>query len=716
MFKILLYLIFSFYLLACSNNTLNNTNYSRVVADNSKKEIQIEQYIGNGAPEHMGRELPKEAYVKFKAKRLKNAKVIWINFELLRELGIKFPKEGMTAEFEERLLDLFAYMVPQASDSPDDFIEKFVTLYADRYGGLGIVDNGGSGRGAVHGPVSVKNIGQTPLVGKMIPFDHRHGGGSIKEAFQEASWGEIANQDLKYGANRVLFILDTGTFTVWPDGSRERRSIIVRENPLRPAHYIVAKLFNPDQVDENLVSEPKRMKQVLKKILDGLPKNYSLADESQMPVNQVLQRRLDDLLERLAEQIGMAFAKKIFHGAIASSNIEVSGRYLDYASVTSLPGYVKMKGNSPNFPVSTEEYRWLENLYLELYQTLEKYWPSFRKEDFIAPNMMNMKLANKYNYFRSKELIKMMGFPSQIVENLVESENYKQLTVVINKLIFIQSQKIYNAKDDLTKIETLTDFEKLVPFLIENRKKNSKKVFSKLPVSGMKLDDWQLLYKYFHGYLSEVIDAAKLEGVIEKNLLLLIYKKSKLLNRNRPDLYRENFKKNIVSLVDQYQNSGDRSHLWDRIDQIVSSNQRTYNHVDKFQVVVKYESDVFNGTSITVVFDAKIGKNKLIIKGPINESEASFFHHKIPLNEFLGSKLRVTENNWDSFQEQSIEIEKNTFRIEKVLDDDTEKLEFVLRSSNQSKWWKSRINDQNFQLIFNRLMTDDCYKLIQDVF
>ena len=71
--------------------------------------------------------LPDEVFTEVKTLRLKNARVLWFNFELAKEMGINIPKEGLTPEFEKQVLDAFAYNVPHENAGLENFtkIEKY---------------------------------------------------------------------------------------------------------------------------------------------------------------------------------------------------------------------------------------------------------------------------------------------------------------------------------------------------------------------------------------------------------------------------------------------------------------------------------------------------------------------------------------------------------------------------------------------------------------
>lgn len=191
--------------------------------------------LANGKPRHG---LPEETYVSVETRRLKNARVLWVNFEALRRMGVEVPAEGLTAAFEQQLLEEFAYIVPDKNQRIfTDHTKKF---YADRYGGGGMNGNLGSGRAAIAGAFQIKGIGVTPMVGpKVEDRAHATGGVGYREGMLESVWSVLLNHELPHGANEVIVLIDTGLNTpAVGDLNIQPRLLVVRQDPLRPAHFM----------------------------------------------------------------------------------------------------------------------------------------------------------------------------------------------------------------------------------------------------------------------------------------------------------------------------------------------------------------------------------------------------------------------------------------------------------------------------------------------
>lgn len=185
----------------------------------------VDSLLSQGKPALESQVMGEAGYVASNAQRLKNARIVWVNYDLLRELGIEVPPEGMTPEFEKQLLDAFAYINRGAPEPPDkpwarivfriarrlgfydsgpevpdsEFLPRFRTFFADRYGGslqsIGL--NYGSGRAQSAGEVQIKGSGRTALVNPLMPGrNHADGVMDLVDGLQDAVFGEVMNREL----------------------------------------------------------------------------------------------------------------------------------------------------------------------------------------------------------------------------------------------------------------------------------------------------------------------------------------------------------------------------------------------------------------------------------------------------------------------------------------------------------------------------------------
>jgi len=171
-----------------------------------------------------------EVFLPFDAVRIDGGKVIYRNGEI--EPGLS----------QAELLSEYSYIVEQPNQASGLTVEKKV-FFAERYGGDGILNNGGGGRCGFDGRFHLKGIGANPLVG-VRPSDgygnsHANGFLSLDTAVYESIWAEIIHLALPYGAVRTVAIIDLRVDFEEPH-MRHPRGLLVRMPAVRPAHFIRA--------------------------------------------------------------------------------------------------------------------------------------------------------------------------------------------------------------------------------------------------------------------------------------------------------------------------------------------------------------------------------------------------------------------------------------------------------------------------------------------
>ncbi|MDP2340755.1 MAG: hypothetical protein Q8O67_07350 [Deltaproteobacteria bacterium] len=251
--------------------------------------------------------------------------VSWCNFELLRQMGIPVPPGNvMTPELQKLLVDNLAF---RAVKPGEDTSGKTVqTLYADRYGGSGIGDNGGAGRAAFlpWGNLNIKGVGITPLaVVDPDDFQHSHGGAPMREGLVEAVWGEVGTNLFSQGSTRILAVIDVHDRTMWPDGGSEKRALIIRAtDQLRPAH-LLAGFDGGDFSKDAFLAMAKNQ---------GL-----LVEQGGKQGAPDIAATMGGVIDRHASTSAEQWRWRVVHGAISTGNMQIGGRQLDLATMSAQP-------------------------------------------------------------------------------------------------------------------------------------------------------------------------------------------------------------------------------------------------------------------------------------------------------------------------------------------------------------------------------------------
>lgn len=264
--------------------------------------------------------------------RLPRARMLWLNRRVARQDPAFAAAGGDFAAYERHLLRSCAFAARRPSgDATDGGL-----AIADRYGGVAIGRNGGSGRAGFINGYHVKGIGRTPLVGRDSDQAHSSGGAYLEECVREVIASEIADAELPHGAVPILAIIDTGEVEVWQTDhgpKTERRCLLVRPPFLRPAHFMRAPLFATDDVLDGRT--------------DAGRVAHMFVTASAAWSDSGLARAFRTLWSRWARQLAHGYVARLAHGGGSSSNIALDARLLDFGGVSALPDlarYTTMQG------------------------------------------------------------------------------------------------------------------------------------------------------------------------------------------------------------------------------------------------------------------------------------------------------------------------------------------------------------------------------------
>jgi len=345
--------------------------------------------------------LPGSSFVPFTARRLAHPNIVWAN------------------EDADRSFDILEHTFcgPIEGEPTTAFAAELKEYFAERYGGRGVGLNGGGARCGTTGLVQIKGIGKTPLVGvKSTEAEHSYGGASLQEAVREALWGEICHIALPFGAIRSFGIIETGTH-VRNFGLRDRigmtpRALVLRQPVLRPAHFMRAPGFTPQaQVG---VSDVERTRAAVA-VFPMLLRSIFSCDFASANGSVGITRCLMELSRRFAWQQAAAQAKRLIHGALASTNIALDGRWLDF-------GTIGMASDYGRAVVSTQPDAWLQFTSLieplqDLVFHLGKYLPT-HSDKIPAANDLIQEYLRTLGGRLSIEFDKLTGIPEAAVGRL----------------------------------------------------------------------------------------------------------------------------------------------------------------------------------------------------------------------------------------------------------------------------------------------------------
>ncbi len=286
--------------------------------------------------------LSPSSFVPFTTYKVKGAKIIWRNDNLIKEYGL-----GSECDIDSWLLEEFAFSSLEHFSS--NLASDKSTFFAERYGGQLIAGNGGGGRAGLKGLFQCKGIGPTPLVNQGGAPQYTIGIASLEEMINEALWGEVCNILLPFGAVRCLAVIDLDYLS----DNMEKCAIAVRENEFRLAHFELSPYFLLNNTSE-LVSETTRVRASIE--------SFPMCFQSVFGYYTDFESSMKIILERYAKQLSYAKFFRICHGSLTSSNIGMSGKYLDFGTISSLGAYENIVTSRGNIGFLNEQDNILESI------------------------------------------------------------------------------------------------------------------------------------------------------------------------------------------------------------------------------------------------------------------------------------------------------------------------------------------------------------------
>ena len=370
---------------------------------------------------------------------------VLVEFETYKVSGSKvviFNKESAMGADENQILHDYSYLVGSPAEAvKNSYVEK-KTFFAERYGGDFISRNGGGGRCGFDGVFQLKGIGRTPLVGEHKDAVHSNGMLDLESAIHEAIWGEVIQVALPYGAARAVAVIKINeTFVL--DGKTHSRALLVREAVVRPAHFERAVLFKEEAVPKGLLSnDALRVKKAMQRINAFLPRSLDseFTNVSNWTCVDSFRAGIDELAVRYAKQFAVAKSKNIMHMMMSSSNLTITGGWLDLNSVTIVS------------PISVREKRLLQRFEHEYLPAIK----SFENICYYAKKylMLSDKCAAKifhnamtefekcYKLTLRKNLLIRVGFPYCVIEVMAGEKEFTHFSDMLLKLMRHQMYKL----------------------------------------------------------------------------------------------------------------------------------------------------------------------------------------------------------------------------------------------------------------------------------
>ena len=357
----------------------------------------------------------REIFISFETEKLDKCSVVYINEVLANG---KSPSD---------ILSEYSFIVrPEPAAVRNRSVVK--NFMAERYGGDGILSNGGGGRCGFDGMWQLKGLGPNQLVGNDV--DPRHGDGnlSLETAIYESTWSEIIQAVLPFGAIRTIAILDTRSEFDF-GGVMTPRGLLVRQPVVRPAHFIRATYFRQKQLN-TLGEDAQRVKAAIGKLVEFLPGASAPASSSLV---ERLQLGLLELAGRYAEQFAAARAKHIIHYNVSASNLSLDGAWLDLSETRLFTSFIN--GDRTDVDRFNTEYLPSIHSLQSLCYYLSKYSVISFEQSLHLSETTTAHFIRTYNTQLSLYRATQTGFPLWLVRRLAHTAEFAAFSSCLENLL-----------------------------------------------------------------------------------------------------------------------------------------------------------------------------------------------------------------------------------------------------------------------------------------
>jgi hypothetical protein len=474
--------------------------------------------------------LADSTYDEVTALKLVNAKVVWVNKSFFKREGYNTESADGLQIVQQKVKDEFAFLIP-TKNTPSTLFENIKKkFYPDRYGGPGLNGNLGSGRAASLGDFQLKGLGPTSMVGAHADLDHASGGVGATQAIAEAIWSEILDRETPHRSNLVVALIDTGLTEPLQKGIVQPRYLVVRQDPLRPAHFIA----NPSQMSEDKQARDATRTAENIALVQGLMARHHALDATHTSLNDTF----PIFAEKVAAQWAYLHANLIHHGAVSPSNIDVSGAMLDLSSVSTLKNAMLAMAHDP-LPFGDAA---LLDRYL-LRPFYDAVVESGKGGLTIPYNVIHARFKKAYEAHYRIEILKLTGLRPELAEKMAKEESGRR--------VFDRIEMLRNAGHTEKVATSATvpvkagDYEasKIIAILGGSSSALADGTFSPLAFEALLLDKSlrAQIQLEFSDYFRQVYAEASAMGFNSRELAREISANSAELNRERSQLRRNLF-------------------------------------------------------------------------------------------------------------------------------------------------------------------------------
>lgn len=517
---------------------------------------------------------------------------------------VDIAQDRLTTADNKFLLDKWGWAVPTSNEPIDAYTQAFRIHNASFYGGNGMNGNIGDGRASIYGDENFKGIGPTGMVNAHTEVGHTSGTLKIDHAIIESIWSKLLDLELPYGANRVRGIVGTGTIED-RDGHPGPRVIIVRDDFLRPAHFITNETSAKVGRSE---ADHERVRRAILNLPEALPQSPLFAQSQQVNRVTKLKLGLKEFIERFAIQTAYMWSHSLYHGAMSPSNLTLQGAAADFGTFQALGGYVSVQlliDCAPNGDFS-EELQVLREFHTELSNNSPIEWSSAIGSLYDWTEHFK----KTYQLTVEKEMLSLSGAFLELIDPLADTFEAHRLATTLIKIAKAGNEDILQTWKRPLSFETGTYN---LPHILEAMAKaslNEDEIQISLQPEIQDKDLRDQLATFYVDYFKKMNALAAHHEISSQAAQIYRIKAVEIRNRKMTEMYRtKELQEQLNAVIKDYSKVGDTSIVRQFIEQKVNASRRNFKDAEPFTIVSQQSINEKTGLIARQVYNAKTGQS-----------------------------------------------------------------------------------------------------------
>lgn len=540
-----------------------------------------------------------ENFIDLQVTLMKGQKILW--------------KNKKVSQSDDEFLKKFSYGLPgnELFDQIDFDLNKTKRVYAERYGGAGVGDNGGGVRCVNDDIYQIKGGGKNILVGSGKDKWHSYGGLNAIDAVYETAISQVLKNILPVGVAEYYGIIHTGNKTAYNyEENIGHGALLIREVCLRPAHFLRSPMYRPnDELRYKINSDLYRIRRVIKELLQSFSNTNELINF------------IGDFILNSANQFAFSKVARICHGSVGPSNLSYDGRWLDLTNAGFLPTGMNYGGPLPVY----NEAKSIFDIISDIIYTITKYG---HLELNPAPllHYYNEMFACYFSYHANYAY----GLP--YVAEDYPFQKHKNLYDMTRKIIESGKKVLYDWPDKLVENDQML---LLITGLYENYNFSNQTSNSLQKLCNLYGHDCNIIASEFNELSMESYKHNKIT-IPYKNFLASCF----ITSLNRIYISELFYKGRLERIIKYFIENDQLKKIRKLIEQA--------NRISKWAFSKEWESNtlIFKSDLMSILYNGENGKYEIILK---NDNSRKIFSSMLHVNKYISESNQDTCYNIINF-------------------------------------------------------------------